>query len=119
MWLSVVEENIIYKDFTQKVHFLKEILGSVLFSVMVTNAKMIETPYYGRWTLIFTMIVNVYYWNVGVSVSAKHDADAVPTSDSALKYNTSHFAVQERAPLSLFLFHDFIIFCIQKKSVML
>ena len=34
MWLSVVEENIIYKDFTQKVHFLKEILGSVLFSLM-------------------------------------------------------------------------------------
>lgn len=34
MWLSAAEENIIYKDFTQKGYFLKEILGSALFSVM-------------------------------------------------------------------------------------
>jgi TRAP-type mannitol/chloroaromatic compound transport system permease small subunit len=39
MWLSVTEENIIYKDFTEKGHFLKEILGSVLFLLWVANSK--------------------------------------------------------------------------------
>jgi len=39
MWLSVAEENIIYKDFTPKGHFLKEILGSALFLLWVVNNK--------------------------------------------------------------------------------